>query len=193
MPWLQKPLNTGWHCSDSGERYLYLEGDEKEKIPYCVINSRAQEFSLSCVVCGKIYKSSSGARAHYKIKHCGTFDHYCEICNKGFQQQSHLKCHMALHYQEKQYECDICGLKYAHKTSMTAHMRVAHGTLSQGSTIPGQGDFDNVDPSGSLEQFQKREIFGYNEWTVIIEKCVCYIIKLQNLITLWWWNKKVLV
>ena len=80
-----------------------------------------------CPVCRKEYRSSSGARHHYKIKHCGLFDHYCQVCGKGFQQRSHLKSHMSMHMQHKEFKCDICGFEYVHKTSLTAHQKMAHG------------------------------------------------------------------
>ncbi|CAL1546995.1 unnamed protein product, partial [Lymnaea stagnalis] len=98
-----------------------------------------------CQSCGKKYKSSAGARLHYRIKHCGLFDHYCSMCGKGFQQKSHLKSHMSLHIQQKDFECNICGSKYAHKTSLTAHQKLAHGSdahaLPFSCSICGQGYF----------------------------------------------------
>lgn len=102
----------------------------------CPTNKQKQSFfaldpssrMYRCSACGKQYKTSTGARIHFKIKHCGAFDHYCQACGKGFQQKSHLKAHMSLHIQQKDFECSICGCQYAHKTSLTAHQKMAHGS-----------------------------------------------------------------
>ncbi|XP_005104495.1 myoneurin isoform X20 [Aplysia californica] len=80
-----------------------------------------------CQLCEKKYKSFSGVRFHFQIKHCGRFNYYCSLCGKGFQQNSHLQCHMSVHLDQKNYECSICGLRYVHKTSLTAHHKMAHG------------------------------------------------------------------
>ncbi|XP_059155936.1 myoneurin-like isoform X14 [Physella acuta] len=103
--------------------------DQKDSKEVFVLYDRFNHV-YSCASCGKKYKSPAGARLHYRIKHCGFFDHYCSMCGKGFQQKSHLKSHMSLHMQQKDFECNLCGSKYAHKTSLTAHQKIAHGAFT---------------------------------------------------------------
>lgn len=114
-------LNTSYPSATT----RHMRNRQEQKETYFVFDQNSQMFL--CRACGKEYKSSSGARFHYKIKHCGAFDHYCQACGKGFQQKSHLKAHMSLHMQQKNFKCNFCGSQYAHKTSLTAHQKLVHG------------------------------------------------------------------
>lgn len=116
--------NASLHTQSTGHRL-----DQKDSKEVFVVYDRFNHV-YSCASCGKKYKSPAGARLHYRIKHCGFFDHYCSMCGKGFQQKSHLKSHMSLHMQQKDFECNLCGSKYAHKTSLTAHQKIAHGAFT---------------------------------------------------------------
>ena len=50
----------------------------------------------------------------------------CDICELKFPFMSKLERHMNLHTGEKQYHCDVCDFKTAHKYNLTAHHKSVH-------------------------------------------------------------------
>lgn len=81
-----------------------------------------------CPVCNNSYLTYASMCGHIKLKHQGQYEIHCEICGKGFQRRIHLLGHMAVHGQPMNFECSMCGAKYAHKTSLRAHERLSHGS-----------------------------------------------------------------
>lgn len=52
----------------------------------------------------------------------------CEICNRRFRRQEHLKRHYrSLHTQEKPFECTECGKKFSRSDNLAQHART-HGS-----------------------------------------------------------------
>jgi hypothetical protein len=52
----------------------------------------------------------------------------CEICNRRFRRQEHLKRHYrSLHTQEKPFECSECGKKFSRSDNLAQHSRT-HGS-----------------------------------------------------------------
>jgi len=52
----------------------------------------------------------------------------CEICNRRFRRQEHLKRHYrSLHTQEKPFECNECGKKFSRSDNLAQHART-HGS-----------------------------------------------------------------
>lgn len=82
-----------------------------------------------CPICQKTYVAKSGLRVHVKVKHQHQYFAYCPICNKGFRSSIHLRGHMATHGQASHFQCSVCGQHYAHKTSLRAHEKIAHGMI----------------------------------------------------------------
>ncbi|CAG5128591.1 unnamed protein product [Candidula unifasciata] len=82
-----------------------------------------------CPACNSSYLTYASMCGHIKLKHQGRYEIHCEICGKGFQRKIHLLGHMAMHGQPMNFECSVCGAKYAHKTSLRAHERLSHGIV----------------------------------------------------------------
>ncbi|KAF4454368.1 zinc finger MSN2 4, partial [Fusarium albosuccineum] len=52
----------------------------------------------------------------------------CELCNRRFRRQEHLKRHYrSLHTQEKPFECNECGKKFSRSDNLAQHART-HGS-----------------------------------------------------------------
>lgn len=52
----------------------------------------------------------------------------CELCNRRFRRQEHLKRHYrSLHTQEKPFECNECGKKFSRSDNLSQHART-HGS-----------------------------------------------------------------
>ncbi|XP_055886425.1 zinc finger protein weckle-like isoform X11 [Biomphalaria glabrata] len=94
----------------------------------CPFDPELQRFL--CPICHKKYLTHSSLSNHMKFKHMGLFQVYCEICGKGFQRRLHLEGHMAVHGKPMNFECLLCGSKYAHRSSLRAHEKLAHGVMS---------------------------------------------------------------
>ncbi|KAH8743098.1 hypothetical protein F5883DRAFT_358098, partial [Diaporthe sp. PMI_573] len=49
----------------------------------------------------------------------------CEICNRRFRRQEHLKRHYrSLHTEEKPYTCQECDKKFARSDNLSQHVRL---------------------------------------------------------------------
>lgn len=101
-----------------------LQIPSKEECPFDPVTHR-----YLCPVCSNSYLTYASVCGHIKLKHQGRYETYCEICGKGFQRRIHLQGHMAVHGQPMNFECSVCGTKYAHKTSLRAHERLMHGMI----------------------------------------------------------------
>ncbi|KAG7310691.1 hypothetical protein JYU34_003496 [Plutella xylostella] len=84
----------------------------------------------SCDKCPKITKSLSSMEKH-KRRHVPkeerTFK--CSSCDRIFNTKDALKSHIKSHIpieQRKQYECEICNLKFTTRSSASSHRRVVH-------------------------------------------------------------------
>jgi hypothetical protein len=52
----------------------------------------------------------------------------CELCNRRFRRQEHLKRHYrSLHTQDKPFECNECGKKFSRSDNLSQHART-HGS-----------------------------------------------------------------
>ncbi|KAF3769029.1 hypothetical protein M406DRAFT_98857 [Cryphonectria parasitica EP155] len=52
----------------------------------------------------------------------------CELCNRRFRRQEHLKRHYrSLHTEDKPFECNECGKKFSRSDNLTQHQRT-HGS-----------------------------------------------------------------
>lgn len=112
--------NTSKFCSENN-----IQIPTKADCPY---DESLQRFI--CPICNHKYITYSSLCNHMKFKHMGLYEVYCEICGKGFQRRVHLEGHMAMHGKPMNFECVVCGTKYAHKTSLRAHEKLAHGIIS---------------------------------------------------------------
>ncbi|XP_033842005.1 myoneurin [Periophthalmus magnuspinnatus] len=88
--------------------------------------SEANEQSLSCTECNKVFKDQSSLRRHEKI-HKGLKPFACIFCSKTFRQATQLKTHLRIHTGEKPFACSSCDKCFAQKCQLVAHRRMHHG------------------------------------------------------------------
>uniref|UniRef100_A0A3B4AA99 Myoneurin n=1 Tax=Periophthalmus magnuspinnatus TaxID=409849 RepID=A0A3B4AA99_9GOBI len=101
--------------------------------------SEANEQSLSCTECNKVFKDQSSLRRHEKI-HKGLKPFACIFCSKTFRQATQLKTHLRIHtgindiqnchekcYTNKPFACSSCDKCFAQKCQLVAHRRMHHG------------------------------------------------------------------
>lgn len=84
----------------------------------------------------------------------------CEICNRRFRRQEHLKRHYrSLHTEDKPFECHECGKKFSRSDNLSQHSRthgsgaMVMGVLEEGELPPGDmdsGDSEHIHTLGNV-------------------------------------------
>ncbi|KAK8789971.1 hypothetical protein WA158_006751 [Blastocystis sp. Blastoise] len=53
----------------------------------------------------------------------------CQLCNKRFYDNCHLRDHLVTHTKEKAFECPLCSKRYARQNSLSTHMKSHNTTI----------------------------------------------------------------
>ena len=56
--------------------------------------------------------------------HNGEKSYFCNQCDKGFVEKSHLVRHKRIHTGDKPYTCSVCGNAFAQGGDLTKHSRI---------------------------------------------------------------------
>jgi hypothetical protein len=74
----------------------------------------------------------------------------CEICNRRFRRQEHLKRHYrSLHTQDKPFECHECGKKFSRSDNLSQHART-HGSGAIVMDVLEDGELPNDTEDGHV-------------------------------------------
>lgn len=79
----------------------------------------------SCSVCEKRFNNWSHLAAHIRT-HTGERPYRCDICRKTFITTSALNRHQTIHTEGKQFMCSFCGKSFKWMESLGRHMRSVH-------------------------------------------------------------------
>ncbi|KAH8675738.1 hypothetical protein BX600DRAFT_432294 [Xylariales sp. PMI_506] len=86
----------------------------------------------------------------------------CELCNRRFRRQEHLKRHYrSLHTQDKPFECNECGKKFSRSDNLAQHART-HGS---GAIVMNLID----DPEGGLDMMGHGDVEFHNFGKVLFQ------------------------
>lgn len=108
---------------------------------------KAEAFK-KCEMCGKYLFSNSGYLKHKK-QHAGKFRYSCDVCHKGFFDQTNLKTHVdSSHSKLKRYECNRCSKSFFWKHHLKRHAETCKGA----APVPSGADGDVATASGSTAQ-----------------------------------------
>lgn len=107
-------------CSQCGKEFKerqILKNHEKTHLP--------DELKLKhpCSYCVKKFVNSHCLKIHIARVHEKVALHTCELCGKGCITKSDLKWHMDKHVEERNFECEICQLKFKSTNSLRIHKR----------------------------------------------------------------------
>jgi uncharacterized Zn-finger protein len=86
-----------------------------------IIDNEPEEGPYECTICNKSFVKKSYWKRHV-LSHNGKFA--CEKCDREFSHHHHLNQHMRVH-REREYACDICGMKIRFKFNIKKH-RATH-------------------------------------------------------------------
>ncbi|KAM9852383.1 uncharacterized protein ACBR49_005463 [Aulostomus maculatus] len=85
----------------------------------------SKEKSYSCSVCEKRFNNCSHLAAHIRT-HTGERPYRCEICRKSFITTSALNRHKTIHTEGKHFICNYCGKSFKWMESLGRHIRIVH-------------------------------------------------------------------
>ena len=80
---------------------------------------------FKCGPCGKILHDKGSLNRHMQ-HHTGNYKHICHKCQKGFNENRHLKDHLRMH-EGKFYCCEYCTKRFRGIDSLKRHLPVHTG------------------------------------------------------------------
>lgn len=104
-------------CGRSFKEKQILKNHEKIHLP------DEEKLKYPCKFCEKKFINSHCLKVHVARIHEKISYFFCEICGKGCTTKSDLLWHMDKHTQERNYSCDLCGLKFKSTNSLRNHKR----------------------------------------------------------------------
>lgn len=81
---------------------------------------------VSCDMCDKTFKHSSGLLYHKRTEHFEERPYACEECGAKFAATSSLKNHMRLHTGEKPFHCKHCDMSFSVAAALSYHTKKKH-------------------------------------------------------------------
>ncbi|XP_037044682.1 zinc finger protein 26-like isoform X2 [Bradysia coprophila] len=95
----------------------------KPRLRRHVIYNHTDRPTFDCEVCGWKFREKNNLKRHLRL-HNGDYQAECQLCDKKFTANCHLKYHMnTAHSTETPYQCDLCGKSFNSTSKMNAHRR----------------------------------------------------------------------
>eukprot|EP00116_Pleurobrachia_bachei_P010767 sb/3471029/ len=86
--------------------------------------SHSDSRPFHCDICEKTFKKQCHVKDHKDRVHLGIKPHVCQVCGKGFADKRDLTRHTLVHTGEKLNACEYCGKRFACTSSLNRHQRV---------------------------------------------------------------------
>ncbi len=92
---------------------------ENPELRVCALFQGETLKMFPCPECDSVYVHKHHLKRHMQI-HTGQFSFYCQVCRRGFNNDTNFKNHMRGHEGLK-YECRVCGKSFVSKFSYDSH------------------------------------------------------------------------
>lgn len=79
---------------------------------------------FECYLCHKTFKSAGGLTYHFTCYHTIGKINKCQLCGKWINDPSNMVRHLNLHFNTKQFQCNICDSSFARSFSLRKHLLV---------------------------------------------------------------------
>lgn len=80
-----------------------------------------------CKICNKMFTQKYSMINHLKYMHTEEKNHQCNVCGMTFRMKGGLKTHMSNHVEVPQFKCEVCGKMFKAKLHLRYHMRTHTG------------------------------------------------------------------
>ncbi|XP_077288397.1 uncharacterized protein LOC143912842 [Arctopsyche grandis] len=83
---------------------------------------------ILCRTCNKIYTKQYSYFRHYKEKHPGCKVIFtCTLCRKDFEDYNKFRNHCYRHVIGGRYKCNICNKGFSQQSQLSSHVNITHG------------------------------------------------------------------
>ncbi|XP_029167660.1 zinc finger protein 62 homolog [Nylanderia fulva] len=98
-------------------------------IKRALIRWHENQAEYNCHLCLKDFGTLSSLIRHRKNIHYDLKDYFCDICHKSFAGKTAMEDHRRIHIGERPYLCDMCGKLFRCKTNLRIHIQIHIGDL----------------------------------------------------------------
>uniref|UniRef100_UPI00398EE58F zinc finger protein 653 isoform X2 n=1 Tax=Pristiophorus japonicus TaxID=55135 RepID=UPI00398EE58F len=110
-----------FHCPHEGCSQVYITLNSFQN-HVNLVHRKGKTKVCSHPGCGKRFYLSNHLRRHMII-HTDVRDFICETCGKPFKRKNHLEVHRRTHTGETPLQCEICGYQCRQRASLNWHMK----------------------------------------------------------------------